>query len=198
MTVTDSLIKISDWLNAGVCQKFKFKREPDEGTPINDRWNYEEVHPHAFPLFLPTKDKLPPDIVTNMPSICVQLIEGSDDVPNGKRDMEINLGISIWNPGVHSKDIYYPKGTKPEEAEKYHSGYDGWMDAWNFVDAIVRELESVTGIDSLYVVPETPVRFGTYKEQDEIPPYYPHWFAYVQFTVRSNFVRNNQDVEQYL
>ena len=198
MTITDSLIKISDWLNAGVCQQFMFKTPPAEGTPINDKWNYEEVHPHAFPFFIPTKDKLPPNVVTNMPSVCVQLVDGSDNPAKGERDMTINLGISTWNPGVHSKDIYYPKGTEPSEPEKYRSGYDGWMDAWNFVDAVVRKLESMTGIDGMCLSPGMPVKFSPYKEQDTIPDFYPHWFAYVQFTVRSDFIRNNQDVEQFL
>lgn len=198
MTVTDSLIKISDWLNDGVCQMFKFKKPPSEGTPINGNWNYEEVHPHAFPLFVPAKDKLPPNVATNMPSVCVQLIDGSDDVVERTRDLTINLGISTWNPGVHSKDIYYPPGTKPEEPEAYRSGYDGWMDAWNFVDAVVRKLESTTGIEGLSVALDEPIKFGPYKEQDTIPDFYPHWFAYVQFTVRSSFARNNPEIEELL
>lgn len=198
MTVTDSLIKISEWLNKEVCPMFKFKQPPGEGAPINDKWNYEEVHPHAFPLFIPAKDKLPPNVPTNMPSVCVQLLNGSDDLTEHKRDLTINLGISTWNPGIHSKDIYYPEGTRPEEPAKYRSGYDGWMDVWNFVDAVVRKLESITGIEGLYLAPEASVTFGPYKDQDTIPDYYPHWFAYVQFTVRSDFLRNNPEVEELL
>lgn len=198
MTVTNSLIKISEWLNAEVCPMFKFKREPRDGTPVNSQWKYEEVHPHAFPLFIPAKDKLPPNVVTNMPSVCVQLLNGSDDVKSQTRDLTINLGISTWNPGVHSKDIYYPPGTSPEEPENYRSGYDGWMDAWNFVDALVRKIESVTGINGLYLAPGEAVTFGPYKEQDTIPDFYPHWFAYVQFTVRSDFFRNNPELEELL
>lgn len=198
MTITDSLVKISEWLNKEVCPMFKFKQPPSEGAPINDRWKYEEVHPHAFPHFVPAKDKLPPNVPTNMPSVCVQLLNGSDDVKGQTRDLVINLGISTWNPGIHSKDIYHPEGTSPEEPEKYRSGYDGWMDVWNFVDAIVRKLETITGIDGLYLAPEASVNFGPYKDQDTIPDYYPHWFAYVQFTVRSEFFRNNPEVEEFL
>ena len=198
MTITDSLIKISDWLNAEVCQKFKFKMEPEANTPINDRWEYKEVHPHAFPFFVPAKDKLPPNVATNIPSVCVQILDGSDDTKENYRDLRINLGISTWNPGIHSKDIYYPKGTRPEEPEKYQSGYDGWMDAWNFVDEVVRKLESITAIDGMYLAPGTPVAFGPYKEQDAIPDFYPNWFAYIQFTVRSDFIRNNKKIEEYL
>ncbi len=198
MTITDSLIKISEWLNKEVCPMFKFKTPPNDGAPINDKWNYKEVHPYAFPFFVPAKDKLPPNVETNMPSVCVQLLDGSDDTTSSQRDLRINLGISTWNPGVHSKDIYYPEGKRPEEPEKYKSGYDGWMDAWNFVDALIRKIESITGIEGLYLAPGTSVSFGPYKEQDAIPDYYPHWFAYVQFTVRSDFIRNNPEIEELL
>lgn len=80
MTVTDSLIKISSWLNEGVCTKFKFKMPPPEESPIDDRYEYKEVHPHAFPLFVPAKDKLPPEVETNMPSVIVQVVNGEDDM----------------------------------------------------------------------------------------------------------------------
>ena len=199
MTITDSLIQISEWLNREVCNAIMLKKPPNnDKTPINGKWNYEEVHPHAFPLFIPARDKLPPGISTNMPSICVQLVDGSDDITEHTRDLTINLGISTWNPGIHSKDIYYPKETKPEEPEPYHSGYDGWMDAWNCVDVIVRKLESITGIEGLYLAPDANIKFGPYKEQEAIPDFYPNWFAYVQFTVRSDVVRNNQEIEQFL
>ena len=117
MTVVDSLTSISDWLNKEVCSNFKFKSEPLQGKPITDSYEYEEVHPQAFPVMVPARDKLPPNITVNMPSVCVQILDGSDTVVTGKRDININLGIATWNSGVHSKDIYYPKGTAPEEPE---------------------------------------------------------------------------------
>lgn len=198
MTITDTLIRISEWMDNGVCTRFKFKKEPEGKKPIDDNYEYEEVNPHAFPLFVPAKDKLPPNVTVNMPSICVQLVDGSDDTTKENRDLNINLGISCWNPGVHSLDIYYPKGTRPEKPEAFRTGYDGWMDVWNFVDAIVREIETMTSIDGLYLAPDVPVKFGPYKEQEAIVDFYPHWFAWVQFTLRSEFSRNNQDYEEFL
>lgn len=198
MTITDTLIRISEWLDNGVCTRFKFKKEPEGKKPIDDNYEYEEVNPHAFPLFVPAKDKLPPNVTVNMPSICVQLMDGSDDTTDKLRDLNINLGVSCWNPGVHSKDIYYPEGTRPKEPDKFRTGYEGWMDVWNFVDAIIKEIESMTSIDGLYLAPDVSVRFGAYKEQETIVDFYPHWFAWIQFTLRSDFNRNNQDIERYL
>ena len=194
MTVTDSIIKICDWLNEGVCKSFAFKKEPSQNRPIDAKYEYEEVHPHAFPLFIPAKDKLPPKVEVNMPSICVQILEGSDDVAKGKRDISIQLGVSTWNPGTHIQDVYGPV----TDIKPFRSGYDGWMDTWNFIDAIVRKIESMTGIDGLYLALDVPVRMGPFKEQDAIADYYPHWFGYIQFTLRSDFMRHNAEVDEFL
>lgn len=199
MTIVDSLMKIADWLNENSCRKFKFKVPPDDQRePINDKYAYEKIHPHAFPMYVPTKDKLPPQIRSNMPSVCVQFIQGADDTAGMRREMNINLGISCWNPGIHALDIYYPKDSKPSEPEKYKSRQDGWMDAWNFVDDIVRMLGSTNSIDGLEIVRSKNITFGPYKEQEAIPDYYPHWFAWIQFTVKSDFLRNDKETEKFL
>ncbi len=198
MAITDSIIRVSEWLNTEVCPGFKLKKAPDNRAPQDAGYQYELVTPHAFPLFVPTKDKLPPGVHTNIPSVCVQIVDGTDNIPESRRDINVNLGISCWNPGVHSKDIFYPKGTAPDAPEPYASSYDGWMDAWNFVDAIIRKVESSTSIGGMVLAPDVPVKFGPYKEQDSIPDFYPNWFAYVQFTLREEFVRNNPDIEELL
>lgn len=194
MTIVDSVIKIADWMNDGVCKKFKFKKPPEEGIPVNDKYKYEEIHPHAFPVFMPAMDKLPPNIQSNVPSVVVQIVEGEDDAEQGKRDIKINLAISCWNPGIHSKDIYYP--CVLDAPEKYKSAYDGWMDVWNFTDALIRELESSAYINGMKV--QGKIKFGPYKEQEVITDYYPFWYAWVQFTVRTDFVRNYKEYADFL
>lgn len=113
MAITDSIIRITDWLNAEVCPMYKFKAPPegrsqDDGkrlsAPMDDGYRYKEVNPYAFALFLPTRDKIPPPRQPNMPSVCVQLVSGSDDLIRGNRDMTVNLACSCWNPGVHVQD----------------------------------------------------------------------------------------------
>lgn len=190
MTITDSLIWIADWMNGGVCKKFKFKVPPEEGAPANDKYEYREVNPYAFPVFMPATDKLPPNVETNAPSVIVQMVGGEDDTQKEKRDITINLAISCWNPGRHSKDVYYPKRMMPEVPERYKSTYDGWMDAWNFTDAILRELESAASISGMQL--SGKISYGPYKEQESIVDCYPFWYAWIRFTAQTNFVRNNE------
>lgn len=198
MTVVDSLMRISKWMDEHVCKDLKFKAPPmDMQKPINGKYEYQEVTPKAFPMFLPTSDRLPPGINSNMPSICVQLVTGKDNNIDTSRELNINLGFSCWNPGLHSKDIYYPEGTRPEEAEAYRSTADGWMDVWNFVDYALRQIEMVTDMNGLEVVQSEPITFGPYKEQDAVPDFYPHWFAWINFTVRTKYLRNNVEDKLY-
>ena len=79
MAITDSMIKIADWLNKEVCPEYRFK-VPPEGriqdsdrkqvlAPMDDGYQYQEVSPYAFAMFLPTKDKIPPPKHPNMPSV---------------------------------------------------------------------------------------------------------------------------------
>lgn len=196
MTIVESLTRIASWLNKGVCQDFKFKVPPAVDKPIDDKYEYQEVHPHAFPVFMPTKDKVPPGIINNMPSVIVQIVEGQDDISANTRDIKINLGISCWNPGIHSKDIYYPKAMRPEEPEKYKNTYDGWMDAWNFTDGILRKLESQHAIGDMRITGN--ISFGSYKEQESIVDAYPMWLAWIQFTIRKEFVRNCEEYTEFL
>ena len=153
MTVVDSLMAIAEWLNENPCKRFEFKVPPeDQRKPINDDYEYKRVHPHAFPVYIPTKDMLPPNIISNMPSLCVQLVQGEDDNALLQRELRINIGISCWNPGIHAGDMYYSKNMEPTEQVKYKNGYDGWMDAWNFVDDILRRLGSINNIGNLEIL----------------------------------------------
>lgn len=192
MTIVESLMRISNWLDENVCKDLKFKAPPqDIDKPINGKYEYKEITPKAFPMFLPTKDRLPPGIISSIPSICVTLVNGTDENRKGSRDLNINLGFSCWNPGQHSLDIYYQEGTKPEQPEKYRSTADGWLDVWNFVDYALRQIEQVTNMNEICIVLDEPITYGPYKEQDAIPDFYPHWFAWINLTVRVDYLRNN-------
>lgn len=198
MTIVDSLIRISGWLDEHVCKDLKFKAPPrDTQKPINGKYEYQEVTPKAFPMFMPTNDRLPPGIISSIPSICVQIVTGEDNNIETSRELNLNLGFSCWNPGMHAKDIYYPEGTRPDEPEAYRSTADGWMDVWNFVDHALRQIEMVTEMDGLEIVQSVPITYGPYKEQDAVPDYYPHWFAWIKLTVRSHYVRNNVEEKFY-
>lgn len=191
MTIVTTIDSICDWLNTKVCPNIELKKPPKDGSATNAKYEYELVHPHAFPLYLPTKDKLPPAVETKLPSICVQLEYGNDTTDN--REMSISLGFGAWNPGIHPDDWIIPDGTEAENADVLSNEAEGWRDLWNFVDYTVTAIEQSTYLgENVEVVRSENIEFGPYKEQDSIVSYYPFWFAYTTFKVRSSLFRNNQ------
>ena len=197
MTIVRTIDQIVDWLEQNVCPNVELKEPPKDGTPTNAKYDYTLVHPHAFPLYMPPKDKLPPNVKTAFPSICVQLDYGSDTTDN--REMNISLGFGAWNPGVHPDDWLIPGDTVIEKAETLSDAASGWRDLYNFVDYTVTALEQATYLgEDVEVVRNEPIEYGPYKEQEDIVSYYPYWFAYINFKVRSSLRRNNQTLEKLL
>lgn len=216
MAIVDSISRVADWLNANVCPKIKLKVPATEGKAMDDSYEYQLTNPAAFPLYMPASDRLPPGIRTEIPSICVQVLNGEDRMAS-ERDININLGFSCWNPGNHEKDIYYKatkeaydeflksyfptvqdRASKEEHLQKFRRTAEGWMDLWNFIDLTIRELEQVDTIEGIQIVKDVPIKFGPYKEQDSIPDFYPMWFGYVQLTIREGIVRNNDIYREFL
>lgn len=190
MTVVTMIDSVCDWLNTNVCPNIELKKPPKDGNATNVKYQYELVHPYAFPLYLPTKDKLPPGIQTTFPSVCVQLDYGSDTVSN--RELNVTLNFGSWNPGIHPDDWIIPDDS--EVPEVMINETQGWRDLWNFVDYTVTAIEQSTYLGKdVEVVRNEAIEYGPYKEQDTIVSYYPFWFAYCSFKVRSILLRNNQE-----
>lgn len=198
MTIVGTIDNICEWLNKNVCPNVLLKKPPaDVKKPTNEKYEYELINPYAFPLYMPTKDKLPPGVQVSIPSIAVQLEYGTDSTDN--REMNISLGFSAWNPGIHPDDWIIPEGTDTDQKEVLTNEAEGWRDLYNFVDRTVTALEQTTYLgDNVEIVHSDGIEFGPYKEQDSIPNYYPYWFAYVNFKVRSSLLRNNQNYQNLL
>lgn len=217
MSIVNTVTKLTEWLNDNVCKDVQLKKPTADKQAMDDSYLYELVTPVAFPLFVPAKDRLPPNVVTDMPSVCVQILDGETDILEHKNDININLGFSVWNPGIHEKDIffdgdvgkynefissYFPtlndKVNNTSKLSKFRRTATGWMDVWNFIDKTIRELEQVDNIDGIQIVKNVPIKYGPYKDQDAIPDYYPFWFAWVRFTVREGVIRHNEIYDEFL
>ena len=96
MSIVNSIETVRDWLTAEVC-------------PTDASYPYKLVNPAAFSLFVPSKDRTPPNIAAPIPSVCVQIVQGDDDLLQSARDIKIRLCFSAWDPGYHGPDIFKPK-----------------------------------------------------------------------------------------
>ena len=83
MSIVNSIETVRDWLTAEVCPLVKLKLPDDNATDAS--YPYKLVNPAAFSLFVPSKDRTPPNIAAPIPSVCVQIVQGDDDLPETSR-----------------------------------------------------------------------------------------------------------------
>lgn len=208
MTVVHVLDTLTEWARREICPKIELKIPPADEKEANDAgYEYRRANPVAFAMYVPTKEKLPPGILSPIPSVCVRFLEGTDDMTNSTGNIGVQMCFSTWNPGTHGKDVILPnqenamepkQWTGPEADAYFRRHGEGWRDVWNFVDIARREIERVTNIDGILVDRATPVKYGPLTEQEAIPDFYPLWFAWVSFAVKFNNTRAINGVEKFL
>lgn len=182
---------VANWLTENVCEKIQLKLPDDSKN--NNEYSVRTVHPAAFPLYVPGKDRLPPEVPAPVPSVCVQLIEGNDDLFNRNRLLNIRLVMACWNPGIHGNERFLPKENKnalggcsyfirnEENNQVYRKTMDGWKDSMNFQDTVLTELEKSEYIAGNRIVKEAGIKFGLFSEEGDICDYYPYWHSWITF-----------------
>ena len=161
MSIVNSIETVRDWLTTEVCPLVKLKL-PDD-------------NPAAFSLFVPSKDRTPPNIAAPIPSVCVQIVQGDDDLLKSARDIKIRLCFSAWDPGYHGPDIFKPKG----------DGSGTYIQQYNEAAAS-------------YFVKEKGITFGPVTEQDAVPDFYPYWFAWAEFSIEETLTCNPKSYQHLL
>lgn len=195
MTLLQSIDKVVAWLEANVCSHILLKLPDDDANDAD--YGVKYVNPAAFPLYVPGKDRLPPSVAAPIPSVCVQLMEGEDNLPEKKRQLQLRLCLACWNPGEHGDELYHPRENASATAgvsyyrdakttaQKYVRNMDGWKDSFNFADLVLRELEGTEYIEGLRLVKESGVKFGLFTEDGNIWDYYPYWHSWITFTLEA-------------
>ena len=191
MNLVQTISTVVDWLNDKVCSQITLKLPDDYKNDAE--YTVTMVNPAAFPLYVPGKDRLPPSVAAPIPSVCVQLMEGSDELLKSKRKLQIRLCLACWNPGTHGGEIFRPRENPDAMGgvsyyriadgadQTYIRNMDGWKDSFNFDDLVLRELESTEYISGLRLVKESPIKFGLFTEDGNIWDYYPYWHNWISF-----------------
>lgn len=203
MTLVQSIDNVVKWLNDNVCSQITLKL-PDDFK--NDtEYGVEYVKPAAFPLYVPGKDRLPPNIPAPIPSVCAQLTEGSDDLLQKKRQLQIRLCLACWNPGEHGGEVWHQRKNPDalggfsfyrvtgEAAQTYARNMEGWRDSFNFSDLVLRELEGAEYIAGHRLVKESGIKFGLFTEEGNIWDFYPYWHSWITFTLEAGLVTKTPD-----
>lgn len=209
MTLVQSIDNIVKWLSGNVCSQITLK-VPDDYRNDKD-YDVEFVNPAAFPLYVPGKDRLPPSVPAPIPSVCVQLLEGNDDLLEHKRLLQIRLCLACWNPGEHGAEMLHRRTDASafggysyyringEEAKTYARNMEGWRDSFNLADLVLRELEGTEYIAGHRLVKEKGIKFGLFTEDGNIWDYYPYWHSWITFTLEAGVVTKiPKAYEEYL
>lgn len=206
MSIVHLIDTIAEWAQVNICDHVKLKRPPKDLNAADDEGlDYQLLAPAVFPMYVPTSEKLPPNIHAPIPALCVNFATGQDDLAGGDGFVDIQFSFSCWDPGTHGKDVFNPNSDgsydnmTAEEAKRYFQrNAEGWRDAWNFVDTALRAVESVTHIGGYVIDRVTPIRYGPLAEQESIPDFYPYWFTWLSFRVNYPLVRNIPDIQNFL
>lgn len=195
MLLVESIDKVVAWLNENVCSQIQLKL-PDDFK--NDKeYAVEYVQPAAFPLYTPGKDRLPPNVRAPIPSVCVQLTEGNDDLLKRQRRLQIRLCLACWNPGEHGGEVLRHRKNETaiggysyycltgKTAQTYTRNMEGWRDSFNFADLVLREIEGAEYIAGHRIVKEQGIKFGLFTEDGNIWDYYPYWHNWITFTLEA-------------
>lgn len=207
MSVVHLIDAVTDWARQNVCEHIKLKVPPDNADANDAGYKYEVANPAAFAMYIPTSEKLPPNIHAPLPSLCVRFVSGADDMASGSGAVDVQFCFSTWDPGTHGRDLYKPTGVDGktfklwtgEEADAYFKrNGDGWRDAWNFVDIALRAVESTSSIGGYIVDRSAPIKFGPLTEQEAIMDFYPQWYAWVSFALTYPIRRDLNEVKNLL
>lgn len=205
LSIVKILDDVTEWARENICSKIHLKVPPQTGEPNDEEYAYKTANPVAFTMFVPTEDRLPKDIPTVFPSLCVRFLEGEDDLAEMKGTIGIQLLLSVWNPGTHAADQLAPVPgdslqwqAQSAENVKFRRNGDGWRDVWNFADIAVQAIEKSTHISGYEIDHSVPVKFGPLMEQEAVPDYYPFWFAWVSFRLSYPLRHSAADILQFL
>lgn len=215
MSVVDSLEAMASWLRDHACEGIELKpMDPD--APEDEAFDYRLVRPEVHTLMVPTHKHKPPGMIATVPAIVIQLLGCKDDGRAQLREMELRLSFTAFDPGIHSEDKIIPidgeasdSGFGPvyrlDDGRTFSVNYDGWRDAFNFMDHAVRVIENAGAIGDFPLKPGAEIKLGNYEFQDSADELYPFWLCWCSLTVLEPIVRNhevpgtrNQQIEELL
>ena len=178
MTIIKVLEEVRTWLQNEVCENFTFKKEPAKEEAIDSSYDFELVKPKAFLMYVPFEEKFP--------SVTIQFSDGNLNKFKESGELKLRFLFATWNPGLHDKD-------------KFEINAEGWRDVWNFVDGTLRKLTNTNHIgDYIRIKHEDGFQFGAMSEDGNIPNFYPHWGAWLTFTIKYGETSSNEDIHNLI
>ena len=104
MSVVHLIDTVTKWAKENICSQISLKQPPNDMNAADDAgYKYNLVTPAAFAMYVPTAEKLPPNIHAPIPSLCVRFMSGENLPSNGSGFVDLQFCFSTWSPGTHGK-----------------------------------------------------------------------------------------------
>lgn len=181
---------LTDWSQKNICNGMKLLK-PSASEMTSE---YELVTPKAFALYLPPKDQLPPDVQEQIPSVCLQLQEGADDMQANSRSLRFRLAFSTYRPGRYIEE-------EDEEGRPrmvFTRDAKGWEDLWLWVSRSVNKIQTEMYIEGLRIDRTVPIKYGPFQIDDTLIDAYPLWYAWIDFTIKCGISLKDNNYKVYL
>ena len=187
MQLNEVIERLTSWVQVNICDSMELLKPSKDGMSTD----YELITPVAFPLYIPPKDQLPPDVAQQAPAVCIQLKEGTDDLKGNERSLKIRLAFSTYRPGSF---------TENEKGEVvFVRNADGWKDLWTWISKAVNKIQSEMYIEGVKVDRTVPMKYGPFSIDDTLVDAYPLWYAWIEFSVTCGLsLKNNSNYNENL
>ena len=190
MQLNEVIDNLTAWVQANLCDGMELLR-PSE-TNMSSEYNL--VTPTAFALYVPPKDQLPPDVEQQLPSICLQFREGTDDMVKNTRSLKFRLAFSAYRPG-HFTEVEDEEGNT---SIKFTRDAEGWKDLWLWVSKSIHTIQSEMYIEGVKVDRSTPIKYGHFQIDDTLVEAYPMWYAWIEVNLTCGISLKQNSYKNYL
>ena len=190
MELNELIDNLTKWVYYNLCYDVELLKPTDKRMSSD----YNLVTPKAFALYIPPKDQLPPDIEVQIPSVCLQLLNGEDDMTSEMRNLSFRLSFSTYRPGTF-EDVTDDEGNTETVFVK---NADGWKDLWLWVSRSLNKLQSDLYIEGVKVDTSTPMKYGHFQIDENLVDAYPMWYAWIELTVTCGISQKTHDYNNYL
>ena len=188
MELNEVVDKLTAWVQENLCNGTELLKPVVRGGEMSS--DYELVTPKAFSLYVPPKDQLPPSNSFHIPSICVQLTKGTDDMVENERSLGFRLAFSAYRPGN------FVENDKGEVV--FERNANGWKDLWLWVSKSVNKLQTDMYIEGVKVDKATPITYGHFQIDENMVDAYPYWYAWVELTLTCGIKAKHNTYNEYL
>lgn len=191
-SILNDLRTLKSFLENEVCSKARFK-VPDDDFETED-YPFSLSHPKVFLLENPD--------FPAAPSITIKPLSIEEVKNEHVRRILVQLLVVTWNPGIHSKELFFRTGAMDFETKDMESRFvdslDGWSESLSLVDLINTNLMDRIHIsDELEIDGDEPLTIVPLRPETDSIDLQNYFVQAMEFTLKRHIHRPNRDINAF-